>query len=72
MSRLDLFLLSERWCLTWPNCFQLASSRVLSDHCPIQLSIDEENWSPRPLRMLHCWEKFTGYKEFVHEKWSSY
>jgi exonuclease III len=35
MSRIDRFLLSERWCLTWPNCFQLALSRRLSDHCPI-------------------------------------
>lgn len=30
MSRLDRYLLSERWCLTWPNCFQLASPRGLS------------------------------------------
>jgi len=72
MSRLDRFLLSEKWYLTWPNCFQLASSRGLSDHCPIQLSIDEENWGPRPLRMLKCWEKFTGYNDFVREKWSRY
>ena len=27
MSRLDRFLLSEEWCLTWPNCVQSASSR---------------------------------------------
>jgi hypothetical protein len=26
MSRIDRFLLSENWCLTWPNCFQLATS----------------------------------------------
>jgi len=24
------------------------------------------------VRMLKCWENFTGYKEFVREKWSSY
>jgi hypothetical protein len=72
MSCLDRFLLSERWCLTWPNSFQLASSRGLSDHCPIQLCIVEENWGPRPVRMLKCWENFAGYNEFVREKWSSY
>jgi len=43
MSRLDRYLLSEKWCLSWPNCCQLASTRGLSDHCPIQLCIDEEN-----------------------------
>jgi len=34
MSQLDHFLLSEKWCLTWPNSFQLASSHGLSDNCP--------------------------------------
>jgi len=48
MSRIDRFLLSEKWCSTWPNCFQLASSKGLSDHCPLMLSVDEENWAPRP------------------------
>jgi len=24
MSRIDRFLLSEDWCLQWPNCFQVA------------------------------------------------
>jgi len=52
MAHIDRFLLSESWCLTWPNCVQLASSRCLSDHCPLKLSIDEENCGPRPLRLL--------------------
>lgn len=64
MSRLDRFLLSESWCLTWPNCFQLALARGLSDHCPLELSVDEENWGPRPVRMLKCWENFPGYSTF--------
>jgi hypothetical protein len=72
MSRIDRFLLSEKWCLTWPNCFQLASVRGLSDHCPIQLSIDEENWGPKPLRMLKCWDNFSGYNEFVSDRWKSF
>jgi exonuclease III len=72
MSRLDRFLLSESWCLTWPNCFQLASSRGISDHCPIQLSIDEANWGPRPVRLLKCWANFEGYHDFVRARWSSF
>lgn len=44
---------------------QMASSRGLSDHCPLQLSIDEENWGQRPLHMLKCWETFPGYDTFV-------
>jgi len=69
MSRLDRFLLSEEWCIQWPNGFQVALLRGLSDHCPLQLSVDEENWGPQPLRMLKCWQELSGYKEFVKEKW---
>ena len=34
--------------------------------------MDEENWGPRPLRMLKCWADFLGYVEFVREWWGSY
>ena len=71
MSRLDRVLLSEEWCLRWPNCRQVALLRGLSDHCLLQLSVDEENWGPRPVRMLKCWQDLSGYKKFVKEKWQS-
>jgi hypothetical protein len=45
MSRY-IFLLFEAWCRCWPNCVQMALPRGLSDHCPIMLSIDVENWGP--------------------------
>ena len=72
MSRLDRFLLSKEWCLQWPNCIQIALLRGLSDHCPIQLFVDEENWGPRPLKMLKCWQDMLGYQQFVTEKWNSF
>ncbi|CAJ2643991.1 unnamed protein product [Trifolium pratense] len=72
MSRLDRFLLSEEWCLSWPNCKQVAKLRGLSDHCPLVLSANEEDWGPRPLRMLKCWKDIPGYKAFVREKWNSF
>lgn len=71
MSRLDRFLLSEEWCLSWPNCRQTAQLRGLSDHCALVLASDEENWGPRPLRMLKCWRDVPGYNLFVKEKWGS-
>ncbi|CAJ2673056.1 unnamed protein product [Trifolium pratense] len=72
MSRLDRFLLSGEWCLTWPNCTQVAKMRGLSDHCPLVLAADEEDWGPRPLRMLKCWKDVPGYHLFVREKWKSF
>lgn len=37
-------MLFEEWCLTWPNCVQLAQIRRLSDHCFIVSSVDEVVW----------------------------
>ncbi|KEH33181.1 endonuclease/exonuclease/phosphatase family protein [Medicago truncatula] len=68
MSGLDRFLLSEDWCVLWPNCNQVALLRGLSDHCPLLLTVDEENWGPRPSRLLKCWQEVPGYKNFVSEK----
>jgi hypothetical protein len=71
MSRLDRFLLSEEWCLSWPNCTQTAQLRGISDHCPLILSANEDNWGPRPLRMLKCWREVPGYQTFVRDKWQT-
>ena len=72
MSRLDRFLLSEKWCAAWPNSIQVAYQRGLSDHVPLMLHIDDANWGPRPLRMLKCWSSFPGYDDFVRDKWHSF
>ncbi|KAK2449150.1 hypothetical protein QL285_008374 [Trifolium repens] len=72
MSRLDRFLLSEEWCLDWPNCTQVARMRGLSDHCALVLCDSEEDWGPRPSRMLKCWRDIPGYQLFVSERWSSF
>lgn len=55
MSRLDMFLPSEDWCLKWTSCLQVAHLCGISDHCLVVLIMDEENWVPRPCRMLKCW-----------------
>ncbi|GAU39714.1 hypothetical protein TSUD_275090 [Trifolium subterraneum] len=72
MSRLDRFLLSGEWCLTWPNCTQVARLRGLSDHCPLILAANEEDWGHRPSRMLKCWKDVPGYNIFMKDKWNSF
>ncbi|PNY15039.1 cysteine-rich receptor-like protein kinase, partial [Trifolium pratense] len=49
----------------------VARVRGLSDHCPLILSANEEDWGPRPSRMLKCWKDVPGYNLFVREKWNS-
>jgi hypothetical protein len=72
ISRLDRFLLSEKRFEAWPNCIQVVYQRGLSDHIPLVLHVDEANWGPRPLRMLKCWADYSGYDEFVKQKWGSF
>jgi len=68
MSHLDKFLLSEDWCAQWPNYIQQALVYGLSDHCPVFLSINVDNWGPRPQRMLKCWTNLPSYNQFVQER----
>jgi len=49
MSKIDRFLLSEKWFAVWPNSFQVAYQCGLSDHVPLMLHVDDANWGPRPL-----------------------
>ncbi|GAU27978.1 hypothetical protein TSUD_373730 [Trifolium subterraneum] len=72
MSRLDRFLLSDAWINSFPNCVEEALPRGLSDHCPIFLYMDEQNWGTKPLRMLKCWADIPSYDVFVREKWQSF
>lgn len=72
MSRIDRFLLSENWCLRWPNSLQVAQLRVLSDHCSLVLSVYEQNCGLKTFCMLKCWEDIPGYKNFVSSKWRSF
>lgn len=60
LKNLSLFTLPMYWMI------------FLINHCPLELSVDEENWSPKPLRMLKCWESFPGYDIFVRKKWQSF
>ncbi|MCI11520.1 endonuclease/exonuclease/phosphatase family protein, partial [Trifolium medium] len=47
----------------------VAQLRGLSDHCPLVLVANEENWGPRPSRMLKCWKDIPDYQQFVRDKW---
>ncbi|PNX72998.1 cysteine-rich receptor-like protein kinase [Trifolium pratense] len=70
MSRIDRFLISEAWSREWPKCKQWCLDKELSDHCPIMLCEKEQNWGPKPFRMLSCWKETAGYHKYVREQWN--
>jgi len=67
MSCIDWFLLYEEWCFQRPKHVQTTHLRGLSDHCPLFRSVDEENWAPRLIRMLKCWQDIPSYKQFFSD-----
>jgi len=49
----------------------VANQRGLSDHVHLVLTVDEDNWGPRPFRILKCWAYFQGFEQFVRDRWGT-
>jgi len=68
LAVLIIFYYQKPGLLCYLICIQAALLRSISDHCLIILTIDEQNWGPKLLRMLKCWEDIPMYVDFVKEK----
>ncbi|XP_057418079.1 uncharacterized protein LOC130712263 [Lotus japonicus] len=55
MSRLDRCLISLEWLALWPYSVQHILDRDISDHCPVVLKHLNQEWGPKPFRVLNCW-----------------
>ncbi|KAK2372487.1 hypothetical protein QL285_073613 [Trifolium repens] len=71
MSRLDRFLLSTDWMALWgrPEVWVLA--RDVSDHCPLILKYNNDDWGPKPFRFNNYWLQNKNFKNLVVETWNS-
>ncbi|XP_057452145.1 uncharacterized protein LOC130743952 [Lotus japonicus] len=69
-SRIDRFLVTNDWCLTWPHCSQLALNRDVSDHCPILLRQFFQDWGPKPFKVLNCWLSDARLPAVVEKAWA--
>ncbi|KAL3629987.1 hypothetical protein CASFOL_026299 [Castilleja foliolosa] len=69
-SRLDRFLLSQKWLDVWPNSTQKGLDRSFSDHVPISLTLDSPiYWGPRPFRSIDWWLENNEFKLIVKSSW---
>ncbi|KAE9606637.1 hypothetical protein Lalb_Chr09g0321721 [Lupinus albus] len=71
MSRLDRFLISSEWAEKWPNLVQLGLMRMLYDHCVVILSDSNQDWGPKPFRVLNAWFNDKDFTGFVEKTWTS-
>jgi hypothetical protein len=69
MSKLDRFLLLDGWVEKWSNPMVGALHRDVSDHCPIVLRYNDDDWGPCPFRFKKIWLENSSFKDFVSKVW---
>ncbi|XP_057423791.1 uncharacterized protein LOC130717555 [Lotus japonicus] len=69
MSRLDRFLISPGWLNRWPDYVQEVLQRDILDHCPLLFKRVNQNWGPKPFRVLNCWFDDPRFQAFVGDSW---
>ncbi|CAK8533775.1 unnamed protein product [Lathyrus sativus] len=72
MSHIDRFLLSDALIDHWNIVGQSIGKRELSDHFPIWITINADNWGPKPFRFMDCWLDHNGFACFVENEWNSF
>ena len=72
MTRLDRFLISYDWDLSFGGIAQSLLPRPISNHLPVLLERGGE-WKggPMPFRFENMWLKADGFKDLVTEWWQS-
>ena len=67
MCRLDRFLVSSDWLDILLDCIQRALARPISDHCPLLVETDLEDWGPPPFRFELMWISETDFPDCVRK-----
>ncbi|XP_058783058.1 uncharacterized protein LOC131657708 [Vicia villosa] len=70
MSRLDWFLVDNSIVNKWGIVGQNICSRDISDHCPIWIIKDKEDWGPKPFKVNNEWFTFKSFIPFVDKSWN--
>jgi hypothetical protein len=71
-SRLDRFLVSPEWELSFPGLIQKKLLRVCSDHTPILLTRSGLQNGKRSFKFENMWLKEAGFVDKVREWWGSF
>jgi exonuclease III len=72
MSRLDRVLVSHNWNDIWGNVSLWGLKRDVSDHCPIIVKYDGNDWGPKPFRFNNFWLNNKAFPKVVEEAWNSF
>ncbi|XP_058784197.1 uncharacterized protein LOC131658967 [Vicia villosa] len=68
-SRIDRFLISNNVISSWGVVGQWIGKRDISDHCPVWLMVDKEDWGPKPFKFNNEWFNHNHFFDFVKKEW---
>ncbi|XP_058746783.1 uncharacterized protein LOC131619733 [Vicia villosa] len=68
-SRIDRFLVSEDIINSWGIVGQFIDKRGISDHCPMWLESDKEDWGPKLLKFNNKWLSNKDFIPFIEKEW---
>ncbi|KAK2430145.1 hypothetical protein QL285_028516 [Trifolium repens] len=69
MSRIDRMFISDEWAACWGEGVLWALPRDISDHCPLVLKYNHNDWGPKPFRFNNFWLEHKKCVELVEAFW---
>jgi exonuclease III len=72
MSRIDRILISDEWASRWGVVGLWALPRDVSDHCPLILKYNYDDWGPKPFRFNNFWLGNKKCIELVETFWRNH
>lgn len=71
-SKLDRLLISPEWVGIFPHMAVTIMKRSISDHNPLLIKTEENDWGPKPFRFQDCWLLHPGCMETIKEIWEKH
>lgn len=72
LSKFDRILVCSRFFEKFPTAFSVALPKELSDHSPVVLQTDTEDFGPPPFKLFNSWMLRDGFNRLVVKSWDSY
>lgn len=70
-SKLDRFLCTSEWMVTFPSIQASWQAHTLYNHIPLFLSLYGSNsWGEKPFRCLDIWFKSRSFQKLINEEWN--
>ncbi|XP_071728216.1 uncharacterized protein [Rutidosis leptorrhynchoides] len=68
-SKLNRFLVSDNFSLLWCNLSAVILDRSESDHCPIVLKDEVQDYGPKPFKVFDAWFDEVGIDKLISDTW---